>query len=63
MRAFQQEVVALALGAAEPFGFALSGGQALTAHGISDRPSDDGDLFTNNTDPYAFDAGVDAAVS
>jgi hypothetical protein len=36
----------IALSTAAPWGFALGGGRALIAHGLSDRPTEDVDLFT-----------------
>lgn len=50
-----QEVAAIALGAAAEHGFALGGGNALIAHGIIDRPTEDVDLFTDR------ESGVSAA--
>ncbi|WFE40346.1 nucleotidyl transferase AbiEii/AbiGii toxin family protein [Micromonospora sp. WMMD998] len=44
---FQHEVASLALAAAAGHGFALAGGQALIAHGIGARPTEDIDLFTD----------------
>lgn len=43
----QREVAAIALRAAARHGFALAGGNALIAHGIIDRPTDDVDLFSD----------------
>jgi hypothetical protein len=51
----QREVAAVALRAAARHGFALAGGNALIAHGIIDRPTDDVDLFSDQ------EAGVAAA--
>ncbi len=51
----QREVATVALRAAARHGFALAGGNALIAHGIVDRPTDDVDLFSNQ------EAGVSAA--
>jgi hypothetical protein len=51
----QREVARVALRAAARHGFALAGGNALIAHGIVDRPTDDVDLFSNQ------EAGVEAA--
>ena len=42
---FQADVARIALAAAE-HGFALAGGNALVAHGIVERPTEDVDLFT-----------------
>jgi hypothetical protein len=54
--ALHREVASIALGAAAEHGFALGGGNALIAHGIIDRPTDDVDLFTDR------ETGVAAAV-
>ena len=43
----QREVAVIALRAAALHGFALAGGNALIAHGVIDRPTDDVDLFSN----------------
>jgi hypothetical protein len=51
----QREVAVIALRAAARHGFALAGGNALIAHGIVDRPTDDVDLFSDQ------EAGVAAA--
>jgi Nucleotidyl transferase AbiEii toxin, Type IV TA system len=51
----QREVAAIALRAAARHGFALAGGNALIAHGIIDRPTEDVDLFSDQ------EAGVAAA--
>jgi Nucleotidyl transferase AbiEii toxin, Type IV TA system len=45
--ALQREVATIALRTAARHGFALAGGNALIAHGIVDRPTDDVDLFSN----------------
>jgi Nucleotidyl transferase AbiEii toxin, Type IV TA system len=50
-----RQVAAIALGAAGEHGFALGGGNALLAHGIISRPTQDVDLFTNQ------EHGVEAA--
>jgi hypothetical protein len=50
-----REVAAIALRAAVGHGFALAGGNALIAHGIVDRPTEDVDLFSDQ------EAGVAAA--
>jgi hypothetical protein len=54
---FHREVAAIALGAAARYGFALGGGNALIAHGLIDRPTEDVDLFTNE------DGGVAAGAA
>jgi hypothetical protein len=43
---FQAEVARIALAAASKHGFALAGGNALVAHGIVNRPTEDVDLFS-----------------
>jgi hypothetical protein len=52
-----QQVASIALGAAAAHGFALGGGNALIAHGIIDRPTEDVDLFTDR------ESGVTAAAA
>ncbi len=42
-----RQVTTIALRAAAEHGFALGGGNALLAHGITSRPTQDVDLFTN----------------
>ena len=49
------QVTAIALHAAAPHGFALGGGNALIAHGLIDRPTQDVDVFSNE------EGGVEAA--
>src|SRR5260370_1430978 len=51
----QREVAIIALHAAARHGFALAGGNALIAHGLIDRPTEDVDLFSDQ------EAGVVAA--
>jgi hypothetical protein len=46
---FQAEVARLALAVAREHGFALAGGHALSAHGIISRPTEDVDLFTDES--------------
>ena len=43
---FQAEVARIALAATETWSFALAGGNALVAHGMLSRPTQDVDLFT-----------------
>lgn len=52
---FQADIARLALAVAREHGFALAGGHALIAHGIISRPTEDIDLFTDETN------GVQAA--
>jgi len=59
----QREVAAIALRAAARHGFALAGGNALIAHGIIDRPTDDVDLFSDQENGVAAAAdAVEAAL-
>lgn len=46
-------IAAIALRAASRHGFALGGGNALIAHGVTSRPTQDVDLFTNQEDGVA----------
>jgi len=57
----QREVATIALRTAARNGFALAGGNALIAHGIIDRPTDDVDLFSNEETGVA--AAADAVES
>ncbi len=50
-----RRVATIALRVANRYGFALGGGNALIAHGLISRPTQDVDLFTNE------EAGVEAA--
>jgi hypothetical protein len=50
-----RQVAEVALAAAAGHGFALGGGNALLAHGIISRPTQDVDLFTDQ------EHGVEAA--
>jgi hypothetical protein len=54
----QREVATIALRAAARHGFALAGGNALIAHGVIDRPTDDVDLFSNQESGVAAAADV-----
>ena len=53
-----REVAAVALRAAARHGFALGGGNALIAHGVIDRPTEDVDLFTDREHGVAAAAGA-----
>jgi Nucleotidyl transferase AbiEii toxin, Type IV TA system len=58
-----REVAAVALRAGARHGFALGGGNALIAHGVIDRPTEDVDLFTDREHGVAAAAdGVEAAL-
>jgi Nucleotidyl transferase AbiEii toxin, Type IV TA system len=54
----QREVATTALRAAARHGFALAGGNALIAHGVIDRPTDDVDLFSDQETGVAAAADV-----
>ncbi len=57
------QVALLALGAAAGYGFALGGGNALLAHGVITRPTQDVDLFTDREHGVEAAAGaVEAAL-
>jgi hypothetical protein len=45
---FQRRVATIALAACRELGFALAGGQALIAHGIVNRATEDIDIFTDD---------------
>jgi hypothetical protein len=48
-----RDVTAIALRAISRYGFALGGGNALIAHGLIDRPTQDVDLFTDREEGVA----------
>lgn len=52
------ELTRLTLHAAAPYGFVLAGGNAMVAHQLVARPTEDLDLFTNIGDTTAFDQAV-----
>jgi hypothetical protein len=54
----QRQVAQIALRAAARHGFALGGGNALIAHGVVDRPTEDVDLFTDEDGGVTAAAGV-----
>jgi len=59
-----QRVASIALRAASEHGFALGGGNALIAHGLIDRPTQDVDLFTDQEHGVEAASGaVEAALS
>ena len=55
--AAQRDVTRIALASVE--GFALAGSGAIREHGVTDRPTEDVDLFTANADEDAFSLAVD----
>ena len=59
----QREIATIALRVAARYGFALAGGNALMAHGVIDRPTEDVDLFSDQeTGVLAAAAAVEAAL-
>ncbi len=59
----QREVATIALRVAARYGFALAGGNALIAHGVIDRPTEDVDLFSDQETGVAAAAdAVEAAL-
>lgn len=61
---FHGQVAAIALGAAASHGFALGGGNALIAHGIIDRVTQDVDVFSDQQGGVEAAAGaVEAALA
>jgi hypothetical protein len=55
----QREVTRLALGALDGTGFALAGSGAIREHGVTDRLTEDVDLFTSNVSAENFGRSVD----
>jgi hypothetical protein len=53
-----RQVAAVALAAAAGYGFALGGGNALLAHGVISRPTQDVDLFTDQEHGVQAAAGA-----
>lgn len=58
VRGLHRAVAAIALRAAAPHGFALAGGNALIAHGIIDRPTQDVDVFSDEEGAVEAAAGA-----
>ena len=56
-----RQVAAVALAAAGGYGFALGGGNALLAHGVISRPTQDVDLFTDQE--HGVQAAADAVAA
>lgn len=56
--AFHRRVARIALAVAASEGFALGGGNALIAHGVVNRMTEDVDLFTDREDGVARAAGA-----
>jgi len=63
VRELHAQVISVALAAAAVHGFALGGGNALLAHGVISRPTQDVDLFTDQEHGVEAAAGaVEAAL-
>ncbi len=58
LREIHRQVASVALRAAAEFGFALGGGNALIAHGVIERFTQDVDLFTDDEGGVEAAAGV-----
>lgn len=58
LREIHRQLASVALRAASEFGFALGGGNALIAHGIIDRFTQDVDLFTDDEGGIGAAAGA-----
>lgn len=59
---FQQQVTRRALTVLRHTAFALAGSGAIREHGITDRPTQDVDLFTSDLDPHSFAVAVDLLI-
>jgi transcriptional regulator NrdR family protein len=55
----QRRVTRVALDALDGTGFALAGSSAIREHGVTDRPTEDVDLFTSNVNIDNFGRSVD----
>jgi hypothetical protein len=60
---FQRAVAAVILGVTHGDGFALAGSGAIREHGLTDRPTQDVDLFTMNTTDARFADAVNRAMT
>lgn len=58
----QRDVTRAALIALDGTAFALAGSGAIREHGITDRPTQDIDLFTSDVDAERFDAAVGSVI-
>lgn len=58
----QREITSEVLAVCSDRGFVLAGGGALREHGLTARPTEDIDLFTNTLDAENFQAARDAVV-
>lgn len=55
----QREITRLLLLAIDDVGFALAGSGAIREHGVSERPTEDVELFTTKVGAQRFGAAVD----
>ena len=62
-KGFQHDVAKLLLSRLDSYGFALSGGLALSELGLTNRPTKDIDLFTSSFDKDLFDKAVSEALA
>lgn len=59
LTAWQRRITRVALETIGQDGFALAGSGAIREHGVTDRPTEDVDLFTTSMDSAAFDRAVE----
>ena len=59
----QDRVARIASAASSQYRFLLAGGKALQVHGLSLRPTQDVDLFTDSHDPDQFHAAYEAILA
>lgn len=59
----QREVTRIALAGIAGAGFALAGSGAIREHGVTDRPTEDVDLFTPSQDAAEFGRAVERVVA
>lgn len=59
----QREITSKVLAVCADRGFVLAGGGALREHGLTARPTEDIDLFTNSLDVENFQLTSDAVVN
>ncbi|MCT1544882.1 nucleotidyl transferase AbiEii/AbiGii toxin family protein [Kocuria rhizophila] len=59
---WQRRITRLALETISDHGFALAGSGAIREHGVTDRPTEDVDLFTTSMDAAAFDQAVERVI-
>ncbi len=57
----QRDVARISLDSVGHHGFALAGAGAIREHGLTARPTQDVDLFTNQTDVEMFQAAAEVS--